>query len=288
MLDKSYGFSASVENDLFILRKFSMSSKKQEPAKVFKAPEVPKNFNLIHKLDTKEATATVSKKSTNENDAMNVYLKSATERGELLGETFIQPDSVFDLLNSKDRDFLRQEKLKQNLKSIADEIKSSSSSIVINESVTATGQQEKIPSRKEVDQEKQKLNKQKRYEQFLNYIKRNYKDPYSFVDTHDLTEWEREHEKEEFLRTYQNQSKKIDEKYRAVSNKFVSANVLIKGDDNQIIESEIAGNKLTSIETSIEKAAKEKKFGKLTRVVYDWRPHNVICKRFNVPNPYPE
>ena len=29
-------------------------------------------------------------------------------------------------------------------------------------------------------------------------------------------------------------------------------------------------------------------FGKLTRERYEWHPDRVLCKRFNIANPYPE
>lgn len=32
-------------------------------------------------------------------------------------------------------------------------------------------------------------------------------------------------------------------------------------------------------------AAKEKKFGKLTRVIVDWDPVPLLCKRMNIPEP---
>ena len=35
------------------------------------------------------------------------------------------------------------------------------------------------------------------------------------------------------------------------------------------------------------KAACMKMFGKLTRDTFEWHPNNVLCKRFNIPNPYP-
>lgn len=28
-------------------------------------------------------------------------------------------------------------------------------------------------------------------------------------------------------------------------------------------------------------------FGKLTREEFEWHPDNLLCRRFNVPNPYP-
>lgn len=35
------------------------------------------------------------------------------------------------------------------------------------------------------------------------------------------------------------------------------------------------------------KAAAMKMYGKLTRDVQEWHPDKLVCKRFNVPNPYP-
>jgi len=34
-------------------------------------------------------------------------------------------------------------------------------------------------------------------------------------------------------------------------------------------------------------AVKMKMFGKLTRETFEWHPDKLLCKRFNVPNPYP-
>lgn len=37
-----------------------------------------------------------------------------------------------------------------------------------------------------------------------------------------------------------------------------------------------------------KQAVDMKMFGKLTRESYEWHPHRLLCKRFNVPDPYPE
>lgn len=34
-------------------------------------------------------------------------------------------------------------------------------------------------------------------------------------------------------------------------------------------------------------AATMKMFGKLTRETFEWHPEKLLCKRFNVPDPYP-
>lgn len=36
-----------------------------------------------------------------------------------------------------------------------------------------------------------------------------------------------------------------------------------------------------------EAAVKMKMFGKLTRDTIEWHPDKLLCKRFNVPDPYP-
>jgi G patch domain-containing protein 1 len=36
-----------------------------------------------------------------------------------------------------------------------------------------------------------------------------------------------------------------------------------------------------------EKAAEMKMFGKLTRKTFEWHPSKLLCKRFNIPEPYP-
>lgn len=36
-----------------------------------------------------------------------------------------------------------------------------------------------------------------------------------------------------------------------------------------------------------QSAAKMKMYGTLTRDSYEWHPDRVVCKRFNIPDPYP-
>ena len=37
-----------------------------------------------------------------------------------------------------------------------------------------------------------------------------------------------------------------------------------------------------------KQAVQMKMFGQLTRESYEWHPHRILCRRFNVPDPYPE
>lgn len=103
ILEKSYGFGA-FESDAMILKKFVLSERKLQPVKVFKGPQVPPGFNLKHKLADSSKT-----------DAMNTYLKTASERAEVLNEPSLKPDSIFDLISKEDKKFLDKVKQKHGI-----------------------------------------------------------------------------------------------------------------------------------------------------------------------------
>ena len=113
-----------------------------------------------------------------------------------------------------------------------------------------------------------------------------------------MTEWEKEKERDEFQHRYQAQIKKL-ESMKKENLRFVSTATL--NSENQEVTLETRhyepGQSFKPMSgvvepeevlTEMQKAAKEKKFGKLTRVEYEWRPHPIVCKRFNIPNPHPE
>lgn len=94
-----------------------------------------------------------------------------------------------------------------------------------------------------------------------------------------LTEWEREREKEEFARSAA--------LYRPLNStmaaRFTSAK---QPDDHRIVYEEVPAQE-SSDSSDQAKAANMKMFGKLTRDSFEWHPENTLCKRFNIPNPYP-
>lgn len=207
------------------------------------------------------------------NSSMNSYLKTATDRGQALGETPIKPDSIFDLIRPADREFLLEKKQQ----------------LLLN---TATP----IVTKETPPKPNVKEQKAKRYEQFISFTRKNFKDPYSFVDTTNLTEWEKESEKEEFFSTYEKNMKKID-LIKSESLKFVSTSLLNEQNQEMDIEKPIESQSSSSSSlvstlppatTAITEAKEKtkKKYGKETRIEYEWRPHPTLCKRFNVPCPY--
>jgi len=94
-----------------------------------------------------------------------------------------------------------------------------------------------------------------------------------------LTEWEREREKEEFARSaalYQPLNS-------TMAARFTSAK---QPDDHRIVYEEVPAQE-SSDSSDQTQAASMKMFGKLTRDSFEWHPENTLCKRFNIPNPYP-
>ena len=95
-----------------------------------------------------------------------------------------------------------------------------------------------------------------------------------------LTEWERERENEEFARSAA--------LYRPLNStmaaRFTSAK---QPDDHRIVYEEVPAPQESSDSSDQTRAASMKMFGKLTRDSFEWHPENTLCKRFNIPNPYP-
>ncbi|KAJ9586453.1 hypothetical protein L9F63_019891 [Diploptera punctata] len=120
--------------------------------------------------------------------------------------------------------------------------------------------------------------KEKRYEQYLELLKKGEKERLSYYQPLTMTEWERERERVEF--------EKAAVLYKPLSgmmsDRFVSAT---HPDD--------LNNPLASLSKPVDEegdkitAVKMKMFGRLTREETDWRPCSLLCKRFNVPELFP-
>ena len=96
-----------------------------------------------------------------------------------------------------------------------------------------------------------------------------------------VTEWERQRELDEFACA----SVLYRPLSNAISSRFTRASIITTDIENK------HENK-TSSETDSDKpddvkAAKLGMYGKLTRTIIDWYPDKILCKRFNIPDPYP-
>ncbi|KAG0714577.1 G patch domain-containing protein 1 [Chionoecetes opilio] len=166
--------------------------------------------------------------------------------------------------------------------------------------------------------------KQKRYELFLKMKQRGQKDRFYLAQPKAMTEWEREREAQEFNRA----AKLFLPLASSMATRFVTAatseadhnlkdglNVNIPKpldltfppafditDQSIPTDREIrlfiyqaetkAGKEglLDPIEPGDERtaAARSGMYGKLTHTTEEWYPDNLLCRRFNVPNPYPD
>ena len=91
-----------------------------------------------------------------------------------------------------------------------------------------------------------------------------------------VTDWERGRETEEFNKS----SKFFKPLSFEMSNRFASAGTNTDDDKRQELEKQA--------EKERKEAVRMKMFGQLTRETHQWIPASLLCRRFDVMNPYPE
>ncbi|RDD47285.1 G patch domain-containing protein 1 [Trichoplax sp. H2] len=100
-------------------------------------------------------------------------------------------------------------------------------------------------------------------------------------DDSKITEWEKEQEKEDFART----AKRFEVLGKAMAARFTSSRSYTCGDEEITTISDQTEEDSDSRDRA--KAASMKLFGKLTRRSFEWHPDKLLCKRFNVADPFP-
>ncbi|XP_033331842.2 G patch domain-containing protein 1 homolog [Megalopta genalis] len=115
--------------------------------------------------------------------------------------------------------------------------------------------------------------KQKRFEQYLNLLKKGEKNKLDSIQPLSMTEWDREHEREEFEQAVRLFEQPTNE---YALNKFTHAA------ESTCIDTV---SEKCSQENDMKQAVKMKLFGKLTRERIEWKPTSIVCKRFNIPEP---
>ena len=111
--------------------------------------------------------------------------------------------------------------------------------------------------------------KEERYNKFL----KGEEVDYSSIN---MTDWERERETEEFTKS----SKFFKPLSFEMANRFASAGTNVEEDKRKELENQA--------EKERKEAVKMKMFGQLTRETHQWIPASLLCRRFDVANPYPE
>ncbi|GCC18211.1 hypothetical protein chiPu_0020749 [Chiloscyllium punctatum] len=182
------------------------------------------------------------------------------------------PSSVFELLTVKDKERLQQEAVSRKLpvqsQAPASEKPSDSQLPALGARLTSSSEFKPFLKNPE---------KQKRYEEYVEKLNSGQSSALASCLDPNMTEWEREREQYEFSRAamlYRSTS-------ASLSSRFTRAMVSDDKDTVEVIEQQ------ESDVNDQEAAVKMKMFGRLTRDKFEWHPEKLLCKRFNVPDPYP-
>jgi len=108
--------------------------------------------------------------------------------------------------------------------------------------------------------------KQRRFEQYLIFSKNGERNKFESIQPLSMTDWEREQERKEF-----EQATKLERSDNYMADKF------IHNTDHTMDK--------TDPEKDIKEAVRLKMFGKLTQQRSEWKPASIVCKRFNIPEP---
>ncbi|XP_029904045.1 G patch domain-containing protein 1 isoform X2 [Myripristis murdjan] len=283
-----------------ILEGFTLASKSAEEKTIFPPPSLPRDYRPVHYF---RPVVDVSSVSPALADALRAsrgqlvqggdqsggrHQLDSSQRRALLGETALQGhSSVMDLLRSEDRERLVNLCKSSNLPSSPVSgphttlpspgalAKSSLSSRFQPKEVLASWPD--IQGSQTFRPFEENPSKQARYDLYLRRLKQGDKDALEASLDPNMTEWEKSREREEFVRA--------SILYRPSSSSLASRFTRGKHqeDDNTV---EVSQDQEADVDDK-QAAVTMKMFGKLTRDSFQWHPDKLLCKRFNVPDPYP-
>ncbi|KAK1330333.1 hypothetical protein QTO34_010522 [Cnephaeus nilssonii] len=304
---KQYQSQKESEKDLRYIGKildgFSLASKALSSKKIYPPPELPRDYRPVHYFRPVVAATSENShllqvlsesagKSIHDPGTQSRHQLNASKRGELLGETPIQGSatSVLEFLSQKDKERFKEMKQATDLKaaqlralSLAQNAASSRTQppspdvghgswhTALSGGTGTTKASNFKPFAKDPE-------KQKRYEKFLANMKWGQKDALEHCLDPSMTEWERGREREEFARA----ALLYASSHSTLSSRFTHAK---EDDDSDQVE--VPRDQENDVNDK-QSAVKMKMFGKLTRDTFEWHPDKLLCKRFNVPDPYPD
>ncbi|KAG7315045.1 hypothetical protein KOW79_021133 [Hemibagrus wyckioides] len=296
-----------------ILEGFTLASKPEEAKTVFPPPALPRDYRPVHYfrpvVDTSSVSPLVAQalqtsrgQLSQDAPQQSRHTLDSTQRREMLGETSLQgPRSVFELLDSKDRERLNEirKASEEKRSTLQDRFRSSTTpshshtqpqvskaqpDVQLQPLVSDTQQQALSVWSSPTAQTGQAFkpfeknpSKQARYERYVSHLKQGDKDALEVSLDPTMTEWERSREQDEFLRAavlYKPSNSSLSSRFTRGKHE----------DDTDSVE--VARDQEGDVNDK-EAAVKMKMFGKLTRDTIEWHPDKLLCKRFNVPDPYP-
>ncbi|XP_030060288.1 G patch domain-containing protein 1 isoform X2 [Microcaecilia unicolor] len=282
-----------------ILDGFSFASAPSCSCKIYPPPELPRDYRPVHYFkpiiaenigNSLVLQSLLESSSGHQNDTapQSRHGLSSSQRRDLLGEMALQgPTSVLELLSEKDRvriqevkDTMEQQQVKAKQEThlaLNSQFQPATvdhtpykHQIVAGGDMAATVSGEFQPFAKNPE-------KQKRYEDYLGNLKQGRKDALERCLDPNMTEWERGRERDEFVRAallYRSSSSTLSSRFTRAKYEDDKEKVDVPRDQESDVTDKAA-------------AVKMKMFGKLTRDQFEWHPEKLLCKRFNVPDPYP-
>ncbi|NWH61299.1 GPTC1 protein, partial [Geococcyx californianus] len=283
-----------------ILDGFSLASKSSAPSKTYPPPDLPRNYRPVHYFRPVVAAGNdnshlqkVLEESTGklESDTtqQSRHALNASQRAERLGEAALKgpAPSVLEYLSEKDRERLKEVKQaseqQMKAKMLAQQSRSSRFQPASPEDASRKwqmllGGQLATAGPSDFKPFARNPEKQKRYESFLKSLKQGEKDTLEQYLDPSMTEWERGREQEEFFRAAM---------FYKSSNSVLSSRFTRAKYEDDVDKVEVPRDQENDLDDK-ETAVKMKMFGKLTRDKFEWHPEKLLCKRFNVPDPYPD
>ncbi|KAI1731848.1 g-patch domain-containing protein [Ditylenchus destructor] len=233
---------------------FVPAKKTSNSRKFFAAPRLPPHFRPVHKPQELKVKH-LSQKVLNLGEKMSPF-----ERARFLGD---RDHSVLDLLSEKDRQFLQT--VKDEKQKVLDKKKQSESEPFEEEPLKAH-----------------------RFKKFVSYLKRGL----YFEQPPELTRLEWNEEFNQFKNALTPELRallpEVRSRHEPLAKLDYAQPIAEKLQARFQKESSFYAEKSTEKQDDLQTAVKMKAFGDLTRKKYKWYPAKELCKRFNVPNPYPD
>ncbi|XP_064818700.1 G patch domain-containing protein 1 [Oncorhynchus masou masou] len=307
-----------------ILEGFTLAAEKLETKTIFPPPNLPRDFRPVHYfrpvVDLSSVSPMVAQAlrtsrghiAQEEPSKGGRHQLDSAQRRELLGEATLQgPSSVFDLLKVEDRERLSGLRRPSSDTSSGPrqptpgEARAAVVAAGVAAAAARASAQKALSSRfaPHAEQQQQEAlsvwsgptaqaqtgqtfrpfertpHKQARYDLYIDQLKQGDRDALELSLDPTMTEWERGRERDEFVRAallYKPSSSSLSCRFtRGKQDDGVEADTV-----------EVTRDQENDVDDK-QAAVKMKMFGKLTRDTFEWHPDNLLCKRFNIPDPYP-
>ncbi|XP_047219311.1 G patch domain-containing protein 1 [Girardinichthys multiradiatus] len=282
-----------------ILEGFTLAQKPRDEKTIFPPPTLPRDYRPVHYFRPQVDVTRLSGVSSALAEALKTsrghmvkeepqpvgrHQLDSGQRRALLGEDALKgPSSVMDLLRPEDRQRLFSFRNSSAQKSCTAD---TSRAPPPGPALLPSGlqqQQEALAAWKGSSSSQSfkpfenNPSKQARYEVYLSQLRLGDGDALEQSLDPTMTEWERSREREEFVRSsilYRPSSSSLSSRFTRAKHQEDEDTVEVSQDQEGDVDDKQA-------------AVKMKMFGKLTRETFEWHPDRLLCKRFNVPDPYP-